>query len=622
MLKIAKHFLVNKVFFLIKILISIDRLTPTSRRNRNQSFAILAEPTLSRPGSRSPSPSGRVSPFRGRGFNPIGSRHASPIPSPTPPQEEQVGYYNTYTNNNSNNHNYGGVKKTGAGNYGDSTKPARSPRSTRRNHSKLSPQLSKSLTNIGSRVSNKPPPSPRRSNGLFSKTPAFQQLSPITGSSPDSPLQQQQQEHQQQQRKLKSSASKIPRSRSQPPSRKISPNTSRSVSPKNTSTSQENSRPSSRNDTRNGSRNPSRNVSRNTSRNPSRSESPNKPPITSPTRAKNKYSNIQPKVNSFHNRPKPKVPLKPNLDSEDSAVDEKRLVRKNSELKGVKNKSNSNLSLSSNKPSVRNNNKKTTNNDNNNAKVNNNKNTNKENNNHQKTNYDEIEIAETSSEDQEIKKVDSIPKLNEILPSTVVSSTTTTATQPLKIDAEEILKIKPTPMYMDEGRVLSATSVSSAINRMNDTVLDTQTLMKDHNFPKLSPAATAIISMSNETNRSKLALDPKAATTTLSPTVETVEGKMKEPIQDSDMDLLKAKIKNNINKLNSTDNTVGLVSNTMQKTGNGMEGRLEGRTVIPKEVKPIRITVKEKPMDPDVQSGNVRLSGSLVNGSLPEMRPS
>lgn len=607
---------------------------------------------MSRPGSRSPSPSGRVSPFRGRGFNPIGSRHASPIPSPTPPHDERTDYYgNNYSSNNNNNNNNS--------NYGNSnaSKVILSPRTIKRKQAKLSPQLSKSLTNIGSKISIKPPPSPRR-NGVFSKTTAFQQLSPITGSSPDTPelnshhqLQQQEQHE-----RKKSSSSKIPRSRSQPPSRKPSPNTSRSVSPRNTSTSQENSRPSSRNESRNG----SKNVSRNPSRNPSRSQSPNKGNPLSPTRVKNKYSNIQPKVNSFNNRSnKPKVPQKPNFDSEDSVVedakDHKRLDNKNSELKRTKNRSNlSNSNLASYKTSVINrniNNKKTNNSEQNNSKSKTNNNNNNKNNSSRtgskreiNKKYDEIEtVTETSTPDHQqtsLKRTENDTKLNETFPSTVVSSTTSTVTQPLKIDAkldlnsEEILKIKPTPMYMDEGRVLSATSVSTAINRMNDTVLDSQTLMKDHNFTKLSPAATAIISMS-ETNRSKLAFDPKTATTAL-PVVD-VSQKVKEILDGAnktnsstdsnlshpnhDSGLLKHK--NNLNKMNSIDNSVGLLQNVLQETGsNGLEGRLEGRTVIAKDVKPIRITVKEKPMDPEVQSGNVRLSGSIVNGSITGVRPS
>lgn len=597
---------------------------------------------MSRPGSRSPSPSGRVSPFRGRGFNPIGSRHASPAPSPTPPQDDRVPTHyldrNDYTNhnysNNNNNNNYtsAGIN---ASFFGEPVKPVPSPRTKKRNKSKLSPQLSKSLTNIGTKISNKPPPSPRR-NGIFSKAPAFQQLSPITGSSPETP---------EQHANLKSSPSKIPRSRSQPPSRKPSPNTSRAVSPRNIPNSHENSRPTSRNASRNVSRNASRNASRNGSRNPSRSQSPNKGPL-SPVRVKNKYSNVQSKVNSFH-KSKPKVPPKPNLDSEDSVDDNineqrKRLERKNSDVKyttttTTKNYSGSNASV--NKTNRGNNNNKKTNNaslikSSNNTKNNNKKDiTNNKNNNHESSKYDEIETVTTdSSDDKPVKKSESAAKLNEMLPSTVVSSTTTTATQPLKIEAkldlnsEEILKQKPTPMYMDEGRVLSATSVSSAMNRMNDTVLNSQTLMKDHNFTKLSPAATAIISMSNEANRSKLALDPKSATTAL-PTVTKFNEKTSELIQNNnltdDMASLEKTIKNNINKLTTPDHNIGLLSNSIQKTGsNGIDGRLDGRPVIAQEVKPIRITVKEKPMDPNVQSGNVRLSGAIINGTAPEIRPS
>lgn len=113
------------------------------------------------------------------------------------------------------------------------------------------------------------------------------------------------------------------------------------------------------------------------------------------------------------------------------------------------------------------------------------------------------EIKRVDSIDSLRAKTGSVPKLTDLLPSatTVVSSTTSTVTQPLKIEAkfdQDQSKTKVTPMYLDEGRVLSATSVSSAINRMNDTVLDTRTLMSDRGYSKLSPAANAIISMSKE----------------------------------------------------------------------------------------------------------------------------
>lgn len=624
-------------------------MTPTSRRSRNQAFAIIAEPSLSRGGSRSPSPSGRVSPFRGRGFNPIGSRHASPAPSPTPPQDDRVAnqyreqinrnisptrthqasYHPEYTSNSystNNNNAYSNANQSvgsQASNsvFGEKIKPEPSPRTKRRNQSKLSPQLSKSLTNISSKVSNKPPPSPRR-HGAFSKAPAFQQLSPITGSSPES-------DHKQ---KSKSSSSKIPRSRSQPPSRKASPSSSRAASP--------------------ASKNNSRAVSRNNSRNPSRSQSPTKGTL-SPTKTRNKYSNVQPKVNSF-NKLKPKVPPKPHFDSEDSVSNEttKRLERKSSVLKDIgkttSNKNNSNGSNSStNKASASN-----SNNNKNSAKsekLSNKSKINSANAKHGKkeeksgtksgrTEKDALMDAITKlndSEEEEANKHETTSKASEGLPSTttVVSSTTTTATQPLKIEAKmdlknEIMQIKPTPMYMDEGRVLNATSVSSAINRMNDTVLNSQTLMKDHNFTKLSPAANAIISMSNEATRSKLAFDPKSATTAL-PTVETVNQKFGEFTQNinnnltdgnkqSNHDLQRLDtVRNNINRMISPDHSVGLMPSPVQKSGsNG----LDGRTVITKEVKPIRITVKEKPMDPDVQSGNVRMPGTVLNGISPEIR--
>lgn len=71
-------------------------------------------------------------------------------------------------------------------------------------------------------------------------------------------------------------------------------------------------------------------------------------------------------------------------------------------------------------------------------------------------------------------------------------------------------KDKITPMV--DGRVLSATSVSNAINRMNDTVLSTNTLMKEQNFAKISPAASAIISMSNAAHQAAKTYDSRNLT--------------------------------------------------------------------------------------------------------------
>lgn len=230
------------------------RLTPSTKRHKNTSFAILAEPGGSRSGSRSPSPSGRVSPFRGRGFNPAGSRHVSPAPSPPPPDKKHSPRRQSKI-----------PKRQGsAGLFGEKIDFQTSP-----NKRKLISQKSQSLTNITQKVSKKPPPSPRRHPG---KAPAFQPLSPIVGSSPE-PSQSQ-------------SSPKYPKCRSQPQSRFSSP----ARPEKNASRSRAGSKP--------------------VSRNCSRETSPSK--VTSPSRIPN-YRNVQAKVNSFNKPNKPKVPPKPQV---------------------------------------------------------------------------------------------------------------------------------------------------------------------------------------------------------------------------------------------------------------------------------------------------------------------
>ncbi|KAK9871581.1 hypothetical protein WA026_012962 [Henosepilachna vigintioctopunctata] len=257
------------------------RLTPTTRRNRNQAFSIIAEPT-SRDASRSPSPTGRISPFRGRGFNPSGSRHTSPAPSPppglaggtkpprTPTKKSKIPQMN---------------RRNSSGLFGEKVTHAEQSSDSSSSKSGLNSKLSKSMTNINPNVlSNKPPPSPQKGSA---KNPAFRQLSPIIGSSPE-PSQSQ------------SSPSRIPtRSRSQPQSRVPSP-----------------SRPPVKTKPKLPTRT-TRSTSRVQSRNPSREPSPSGKSSV-PSKLTAKYQNVQSKVNSFS---KPKVPPKPPLTSDSELSD-------------------------------------------------------------------------------------------------------------------------------------------------------------------------------------------------------------------------------------------------------------------------------------------------------------
>jgi hypothetical protein len=609
----------------------VSRLTPSARRHKNMSFAILAEPT-SAPGSRSPSPTGRVSPFRGRGFNPVGSRHASPIPSP-PPQEAYV--------------------------ISDSPGKSKIPRLSRRgsaaafgervvdfqaspNRRKLNAQLSQSLTNIAPpKVAGRPPPSPRRQQA-YNRT--FQRLSPIVGSSPE-PSQSQ-------------SSPKLYTS-SQQQSKFSSPGRSRSFV----------NRPP---------RNSSRPASKAASRNASREPSPGKNP-TSPTRIPMKsYKNVQAKVNSF-SRPKPKVPPKPQVLSEETEDSDAVVARRKTERResvkrtnpktNVNSYRNNNNSKAGNKNVAKDSNDNPVTSKNNNNNVNSKNNTinksvegnldkagksrdvkdangkqagnkgsnNNNNNNGGSSNISNNNTAEASTKNETkdqaepLKKSESAVKLSELLqPSTttVVSSTTSTVTQPLKIEAKidpaetKTDPSKPTPRSeskpmapMVDGRVLSATSVSNAMNKMNDTVINTQTLIKESGLTKLSPAASAIISMSNEAKHTNPALDTKNATTAL-PTVEenVAVPAVKPNGQNSNhvtstgivpsARVLEQHVQNNMSKL-SPEHKIG---NSVQKSVN--DRIIEARTVVAHDVKPIRITVKEKPMDVEVQSGNIRFDTS------------
>ncbi|XP_018567268.1 protein stum [Anoplophora glabripennis] len=635
------------------------RLTPSTRRQKNKAFAIIGEVDSSRANSRSPSPTGRISPFRGRGFNPSGSRFASPSPTPPPPEDARLTPTNLSPQHVSRIPKL--KRKGSSAAFGDKVFHYDSSPTKR----KLESKLSQSLTNLEpKRNTNRPPPSPRKN--VQSKTPAFQKLSPIAGSSPE-PSQS------------LSSPSRIPKSRSTPPSRRSSPT-----------------------------RTPSSVAHKPQSRNTSREASPTKDP-TSPTRIPVKYKNVQAKVNSYV-KPKPKVPPKPQVLSEQSeesdvvkdtktkpSLNRKESVnrlRTNSRLNLIQktdNKSNninnnvtgdSVVNRASNKNSTKTNNNssntinKSSNNStskvgkengeenkvlqspkkedrrpspkkdepklqglNENGKRSRNSSPAKGNtrNNYKNTDitsdtdtsYDIKETADSNGEGKQIKRTESCVKLADILPSTttVVSSTTTTVTQPLKIDATVNAIPKPerskqvSPIV--DGRVLSATSVSNAMNRMNDTVLNTQTVIKDHGFSRLSPAANAVISMASET-----ALDTKNATTAL-PIVEPLshkpEHKVITQIKINDRGnnhtnhlthagiisakALEMEVQKNMNRLISPEHLSG---NSIQKSVN--DRIIEARTVVAADVKPIRITVKEKPTDVEVQSGNIRPPVSVSNG--------
>ncbi|KAL3275821.1 hypothetical protein HHI36_020565 [Cryptolaemus montrouzieri] len=651
------------------------RLTPTTRRNRNQAFSIIAEPH-SRTTSRSPSPTGRVSPFRGRGFNPTGSRHASPAPSPPP----EIAGDKPPKSPNKKSKIPQIQRRNSSVLFGEKVSHSEEDSDSSPTKNGLNSNLSQSMTNISpSKVSNKPPPSPQKN---YVKNPAFRQLSPIIGSSPE-PSQSQ------------SSPSRIPtRSRSQPQSRLASP--SRPPDGNNGAT---NSKPPSRT----ASRNPSRSTSRVQSRNTSREPSPSNKTFISPSKS-TKYQNVQPKVNSFI---KPKVPTKPTMTS-DSELSDKPTTKaprykknvnrvRNSVNKvsasNINTKSNEIKNVKSNEP--KRNNKTTTNkknnirSDNNNSSVLNSTNLttatesdftdvekkspfkNKSNVNKPKANVKntastgkvkavDVNSNTTTSEattDVEgragkLKNNDSSIKLldlmNQASAASIVPSTADTVTKPLKIDANIELSETDLPKGispMVDGRVLSATSVSHAINKMNDTVLDTKTLMRESGLSKLSPAANAIISMSRENNNNqgtpKITSESSEEATKDSPVsvnhvskstptknepdhteqVNSVPRNSSEATSNHvasvglmDAKTLEMHVQNSLHKLTAAENSV---VNSVQKSVN--EKIRETRAVFAPDVKPvqpIQIVVKEKPNDQDVESGNVRLPVSSTNGSL------
>lgn len=588
-------------------------MTPNSRRRKAQAFSIIAEAS-SNPGSRSPSPTGRVSPFRGRGFNPIGSRHASPIPSP-PPSESRTSSGTSRINQSPKKSQIPQLSRrhSGAFQTGKVTSTV-VPKYQQKNGAKLSPHLSKSLTNLSPKnVSHRPPSNPQNLHKRYTKKPAFERLSPITGSSPEYGTNGN--------NKSQSSPSKIPRStKSQPASRKSSP--TRSPFPANNS-SRQNSRPGSKN------------ASQHASRDSSPSKSQTRIPI------KNSYRDISAKVNTFNKSSKPKVP-QTSQDSK-SAADKSKggkgmLSRRQSinkiQSEKIDEPSTSNAYSSSNASSTRESSKKVQedNNDNNiNDKSVYDKKKESGDKSKPRDNYsgsnDDITMVEDDVEAENheiIHKSASNSKLTDLpTATTVVSSTTATAAQPLKLDTniEDILKEELNKQtYSSDGRVLSATSVSSAMNKMNDTVLNSQTLLKEHSFAKLSPAASAIIAMSNENHRGNKALDTKSATTAL-PTIESIHKKLDDigqninnSFSDSNkvyMESIESTVKNNINKTLTPDHN-SFSGSYIQKSAN--EKLREARTMVASDVKPIKILVKEKPSEIEVQSGNIRLPSNVTNG--------
>ncbi|XP_065161547.1 protein stum-like isoform X2 [Atheta coriaria] len=638
------------------------RLSPNAnvRRNKNQSFSIIAEPANYEP-SRSPSPtSGRVSPFRGRGFNPTGSRHASPAGSPPPPPEDNRLSYQQNNNNASSRKrsNIPQLKRHNSSTMLSTEESSDSSPKHQRRNSLLKPQLSRSLNNIGPRVSNKPPTAPgnRRPGGIYSRNSSFSRLSPIIGSSPEPSTDS----------KSQSSPSRIPMSRSSPSSRKHSPDNDKS-SHHGSATNLNNKHLSasnaglSRSRSRVGSQATSRNASRNASRNQSREASPSGKPPISPTKIPTKnYRNVQAKVNSFNAKSKTKVP-NTNASSHSSTSNNHSTNRlKPSDKNRSKSSSNSKLnrtesitsvskSSSFAKKSANNNNtNKNNNNNNSSSTVNGNSNktsatTNSNNNsNNNNTNGDAAKSPEkkflkktpstrsltkkatdsdssssttNGSSSSPTKKVEPLPKITEMLPpATVLSTTTDTVTKPLKIEAtiDTPLKtsasatniltkpIKETPMYMDE---------------------DAETLLKDHNMSKLSPAATAIISLSSEPppQQSQTRTLPSVETTTTTTTsAVTAGGVTHVTIGNNGQSVNSSTLvvnsnggvggphvaKNNINKLISPDDSFGA---RVHYENSG--------TVLHQEVQPIKIMVQEKGQNMEVQSGNVRFPPNATNGT-------
>lgn len=389
--------------------------------------------------------------------------------------------------------------------------------------------------------------------------------------------------------------------------------------------------------------------------------------VTSPTRATPRsYRNVQAKVNSF-NKPKPKVPAKPDMlvntandmkysNSMTNVTDgnKPRGSQKSQPTRdGVnKNSTNTPRTTTNVSKSIKNSNQSVNSSSNSlNRNINNNIQNEKStrpvaeiNGNSpeksKKRNGDEnTEIIlnrklnqetkfDSNGNENAMKKVESMNKLNDVAQasSAVVSSTTTTAAEPLKIEAKLEERVKSGNEKMGpivDGRILSATSVSNAMNKMNDTVLSSNTIIKEHNFSKLSPAASAIISMSNTANTSET-YDPKSYSTK-----ESVEAVLKYKSGNSGTTNDEQTPAKNVSKpANIDSNKVGHTVNNINKFAtdhiphgdistvrkNVNDKILDARTVVAADVQPLRITVREKPVNTDVQSGNVRINHITANG--------
>lgn len=211
-------------------------------------------------------------------------------------------------------------------------------------------------------------------------------------------------------------------------------------------------------------------------------------------------------------------------------------------------------------------------------------------------------------------EVNSESKIAKLLPSaeTVVSSTTSTATQPLKIqtDLELLTNMKDSAdsIHLPDASDLRPTSVSNAMNRMNNTVLDSKTLMRESNISsRLSPAA--IGSVNNEDAKGDAPTSAKINSNNTKPSVITENGGNKTLIKIPDNFSVNNKTNGNSVKSSSGEQSLGLGTPVISgSTHQSANGRIrEARTIVATDVKPIKITVREKPQDFDVQSGNVRI---------------
>ncbi|XP_066151194.1 protein stum isoform X1 [Euwallacea fornicatus] len=599
------------------------RLPVTTKRFKHASFAIIGEASPNN--SRSGSPTGRVSPFRGHGFNPSGSRHVSPTASPVPPPE-----------GDKNNHPPSKIPKPrGTG------KPDRKPSTgavfgEKVSHMKFNKQTSRSLTNLEDRA-RRPPASPRKA-----LKGAYKQLSPIQGSSPE-PSQSM------------SSPARAPnggKSRSTPGSRFASP-------------------------TREGVNGPPRSRSK-----PNLPKTRDSSPVSSsPSKTPRckKYAHVQAKINS-HNTTKSKQ--KSGMESSDFSEDSGSPRKKVNSRKNSFNRTSSRANLlptgknytsdSSVSDAVDSGRSKPRVNHNPASPVKTSTPATPKSKKEQKLpvqrkpsfksskqdlkqsaeSSDDVVTAPSPSKKIGPQKTNLKEKAREsseerdAAPSAldVVSSTTNTVTKPLNIETPKLGRTKPVSPIID-GRVLSATSVSQAINKMNDTVLNTQTLIKDsglnNRFSTPASAPKLESSEDEDEQENKGQLSP-SKTTNKTANINLTNTHQKEP-REIDPAHLKplSPLPANHNHSNNNNHvtTIGLgharaiereVQNNMGRFNMGSkESSLDGtpvskmsvndrireaRTVIADDVKPIQIHVREKPSEVEVQSGNVGQHFGVANG--------